>query len=326
MSMQKTIFFLTALLSAQAVLALVLNLSGDNYDAYQPNEKLLALAPEKVDKVTIEDGDNRVQLQRKDGRWGLPQLDGFVADQTAVQRLLDSISGLRKGWPVATTASATKRFQVSDEGFERKLTLATEQGKVETLYVGTSPGFRKVHLRPEGDDAVYTADFNTWEANAKPDDWIDRDALHLPSTDITDVQWQGIHLQRDGDTMKLADLKDQERSDREKVETLLTDLAGLRIASVLVGEQAARWQQATPSLEIKLGRKDAEPLDYQFRALKDGDGYLLRRSDQDWTYRVEGFALKPLLDARRESLVLASKPQGTETAAGAAQDADKPQG
>lgn len=45
-------------------------------------------------------------------RHPLPESDDFPADGTAVQRLLDKLTGLKKGWPVATSTGAAERSTI----------------------------------------------------------------------------------------------------------------------------------------------------------------------------------------------------------------------
>ncbi|MCB1876364.1 MAG: DUF4340 domain-containing protein [Chromatiales bacterium] len=324
--MKKGIYLLSGLLVAQVVLALVLNLGGDDYPAYQASENLLTVAPEQIDGVTLDDGNDKVTLIRKAGQWLIPQLADFPADPQAVTRLLDGLAGLRKGWPVATTESAEARFRVSPEDYERKLLFSVDGSPKAILYIGTSPGFRKVHARPVGDEAVYSVAFNTWDASAREDDWIDKAILQLPSTDVSAVDMPGIHLKRQADTMTVADLSGTEKSDRDKVEKLLGELTTLRVQSVLSDEQTEAMAQAKPSLELTLSRKEGGALTYRFYTLDEGKVYALKRSDHDWYFKLDDFAVKPLLGAKRESLVIASQPQGAETAAGKTDTGDKPQG
>ncbi|CAH6817265.1 hypothetical protein VCHA43P277_160122 [Vibrio chagasii] len=43
--------------------------------------------------------------------------------------------------------------------------------EVNELYVGTSPGFKKSHIRQE-DNNVYALKFSPYEASARESDWI----------------------------------------------------------------------------------------------------------------------------------------------------------
>ncbi len=121
--MKNGIFILSGLLAAQLVLATVLNLSGEDYGVFQVEEKLLSFKRQAVDGLRIEDGTDTVVLKKQVGKWLLPSIGDFPASQGDVERLLDKLAALEKGWPVARTSGAARRFAVDEEQFERKLTL-----------------------------------------------------------------------------------------------------------------------------------------------------------------------------------------------------------
>ncbi len=57
---------------------------------------------------------------------------------------------------------------------------------VGDLYLGTSPGFKKVHARRADSDDIYAITFANYEATARTDDWLDK-ALLKPTGDVTAV-------------------------------------------------------------------------------------------------------------------------------------------
>lgn len=302
--MKKLIFILGSLLVIQLVLAVAVNVSSDDYGAFQAQEKLLAFDRHAVDGLRIEDDKNSVVLNKRDGKWLLPESADFPANTVNVERLLDTLAGLEKGWPVATTTAAAHRFKVADDGFERKLNLLSNGKPIATLYVGTSPGFRKVHVRADKDDAVYAVAFNTWDANANTDDWIDKDILALVPGDIKQVESTGFSLHRDNDTLQLANLSDKEATDEKAADTLVEKLAQMRIQSVLGVDAKPEYQQDKPELEFKLTRKDGSVLSYRISEAVGGGYYVVKRSDLDNYFKVADYSVEPLKNvARREKLV-----------------------
>ena len=301
--MQKWIKLLSGLLLVQLLLALLVNLSGGEHGAYQAKEKLLSFDVQAVDGLQIESDGQQVSLKKQDERWLLPDDGNFPADQTSVKRLLDSLAGLRQGWPVATTGSALHRFKVADDEFNTRLTLLQDDKKLARLYVGTSPGFRKVHLRPEGAEAVFAASFNSWEASAKADDWIDKEVLKLDPDDVDKLELPDVTLQSKDDALQVAVLADQEKTNEEEVTDLLGKLTGLQIQSVLGTEVKPEYRLDSPDLEFKLVLKQGEPLDYRFAKPEGESYYVLKRSDLDYYFKIPQFSVKPLLEANRQKLV-----------------------
>jgi len=303
--MKKWISILAGLLLVQLVVALGVNLTGEEYGAFEAQEKLLAFDRQSVDGLRIEDGEQSLVLKRQDGKWLLPERGDFPADQESVEGLLDKLAALEKGWPVATTAGAARRFKVDEEAFKRKLVLLSGDDVRATLYVGTSPGFRKVHVRPSGEDAVYAVAFNTWDATAKADDWIDKTILKLDEGEVERIEMPGVTLQRKEGELQVADLGEQEETNREEVKSLLGRLTGLRIQSLLGSEAKPEYRQDKPALQIKVTRKGGEVLSYRFSKPKDKAYYVLKRSGLDRYFKVAEYRVDAIKKSTREKLVQA---------------------
>jgi hypothetical protein len=299
------IFILSGVLAAQLVLAAVLNLTGEDYGAFQAEEKLLSFEKQAVGGLRIEDGTDSVVLKKQDGKWLLSESGGFPASQRDVERLLDTLAALEKGWPVAKTRGAARRFAVDEDQFERKLTLFSDDDTQATLYVGSSPGFRKVYVRPGDGDEVFTADFNTWEADAKADDWIDKNVLTLNESNVERIEMPGIILQRADGTLQVVGLGEKEQTNGEERRALLGKLTGLRIRSLLGTEAKPEYRQDKPAFEVKLMREGGEVLRYRFSKPEDASYYVLKRSDLEYYFKVAEYLVDPVRDTTREKLVQA---------------------
>ncbi len=301
--MHKWIAVLSSLLAAQLVLAVAIHFADDEHGAFEPTEDLLSFDSAQIDGLRIEDGEANTLLTKRDGGWVLPELDDFPADQDAVQQLLDALAGLKQGWPVATSAGAAERFKVDPEAFQRKLTLLSDEQTMATLYVGTSPGFRKAHVRPDGDAAVYAASFNSWEAHTKTDDWIDKGILEIAASDIERIEMSGLSLERGDDGLQLVDLGEDEETQAEAARSLVERLSKLRVQSLLGSEDQATYEQADPTLEIRVRRKDGQNPVYRLFKPEDTSHYVLKRSDLEHYVTVAESAVKALKDTTREQLV-----------------------
>ena len=311
---------MSGLLAAQLALALALNLGGEEYGVFAAEENLLSFDRQSIDGLRIDDGMHSVVLIKHDGTWRLPDSGDFPASQQSVKRLLDKLAALQKGWPVARTRSAARRFKVDNEQFERKLALLSDADEKAILFVGTSPGFRKVYVRPGDEDEVFAVDFNTWEAEADADSWIDKDVLILDTSDVERVEMQGFVLQRVDGVLQVADLGDEEQTDDAASRALLGKLTGLRIQSLLGTENKPEYGQDEPALEFKIIRVGGESLSYRFSRSQDTPYYVLRRSDLDYYLQVAEYLVDPVIEITREQLVQAR----TDAEAGESQDLERP--
>jgi hypothetical protein len=308
--MKQWISILSGLLVAQLVLAVAVKVSDQDYGAFEAKEKLVAFAEQKVDRLLIEDGKTGVTLKSSAGRWVLPDEGDFPAAQKRVDELLDKLAGLEKGWPVATTSSASRRFKVAEDEYERKLTLFSGDEVVARLFIGTSPGFRKVHLRPDGEEAVFVAEFNTWEVDAQADGWVDKDLLKLDEADLEQIVIAGkLTLQNRQGELQLVGMKEKESTNVEEARKLVSKLSELRIQSLKAEEESAAYQQKDPDLEIEVTLKDGKQLSYRFFIIEDKSLYILKRSDMDRYFEVASYLVDPLKEVSREKLVVVDASQ-----------------
>jgi hypothetical protein len=186
------------------------------------------------------------------------------------------------------------------------------------LYLGTSPGFRKVHVRPADEDAVFAVTFDSWEASAKPDDWLDKEILKLDPATVERIELPDAVLQRQDERWLVTGLGEQEATDPEAAKALVDTLAALRIQSLLGSEDKAAYRQDAPALELKLRGEGDDDLTYRFSKPEGEAHYVLKRSDLDYYFKVPEFSVEPLLETNRQSLVLAEVKQPAEEASAAA--------
>ena len=308
--MKKWTFIPSGLLSRQLVVAVVLNLTGEDYGTFQAEERLLSFNRQAVDGLRIEDGTDSLVLEKQEGKWLLPESGDFPASQANVKRLLDKLAALEKGWPVAKTRSAARRFTVGEQQFERKLTLFADDDAQATLYVGSSPGFRKVYVRPGGENDIFAVDFNAWEADAKTDYWIDKDILKLDQSMVERIEMPGLILQRQDGELQVVDLDQTEQTNGEASRGLLGKLTGLSIQSLLGTEAEPKYRQDEPALEVRMTREGGEVLGYRFSKPQDASYYVLKRSDLDHYFKVAEYMVDPVRETTRENLV---QPRTEET-------------
>ncbi len=301
--MKKWIFVMSGVLAAQLVLAMILNLTGEDYGTFQAEEKLLSFNKQAVSGVQISDGTDSVELRKQDGKWLLPNSGNFAASQRKVEQLLDNLAALEKGWPVARTRGAAQRFAVDKEQFERKLTLLSDDDTEATLYVGSSLGFREVYVRPGDADEVFTVDFNTWEANAKTEDWIDTDILVLDQSSVQRLEMPGIIMQRQDGGLRVMNLDENEQTNVAESKALLGKIAALRIQSLLGTEEEPEYRQDEPLLEVRITTEGGGVLDYRFSKPEDATYYVLKRSDLDFFFQVAEHTVNPVRETTREKLV-----------------------
>ena len=161
----------------------------------------LSFDASSVDALAIADAESTVTLARADGDWklrdGSPNgsSNGLPADAGKIDGVLQKLSAAAAGWPVATTESAMKRFEVVEELHQRHVLIRAGEETLADIYLGTSPTFGKVHARHAAGGPVYAITFSNYEAGTKRSDWLKKSLLQ-PEAEVqsvtrksADAQW-----------------------------------------------------------------------------------------------------------------------------------------
>ena len=189
---------------------------------------------------------------------------------------MTKVADLTKGWPVATSSSAADRFKVGAEKFERRLTFFEDNQEVGTLFIGSSPSFRKVNARVSGEDEIYNIPFNSYEASAKPEDWVDKNFLKLASENIVRATMPAFTLEKKDGKFTVTGLQQDEETNEEEVETLIGKLAAPTFQSVLGTDNKPEYGQDSPVLEIAVELKGGEQIAYVYSKPESGDHFVLK--------------------------------------------------
>jgi hypothetical protein len=282
-----------------AVLALQLLLSAALFWPREDSGEQDALAPlltvaSRVDRVVISDAENTVLLSLGESGWRLPEYHGLPVDRARIERAATQLPDLRRGWPVANSAGAAERFEVAEDAFQRRVEYFQGESPLGTLYIGTSPGFRKVHVRVADNDAIFAVEYNSFDLPAQADQWLDKGLLQVDnvsavtgldySLQLEDGVWRGA-----GDTPP----------DADAVDDLINGLANLRVSSAADIATAAILEEMAPppTLTVVAGDKS-----YDYRLFEIEDDYYIQRSDIPVHFSLSAFDYDRLNDVNAEYL------------------------
>ena len=223
---------LLGLLAVQCVLAVGLFVHSNAGSSNAVNEPLLAFEPSQMDKIVIGDKHEEVVLSRYEKGWRLPEFHDLPVDDDKLSRALDNLSDLKSGWPVATTKSSHDRFEVSESNHQRHIQLYANGKAVAELYLGSSPGFRKVHARDPATSEVYSLAANTYDFPIQSDNWLDKRLLAVEAMDI--IKGDDFELVKEDEkwTLAGAPIADGYELDRTKIDVVGRTLKNLNIVQV----------------------------------------------------------------------------------------------
>ena len=285
---------LILMLAAQLLLSAALFWPREQAGESAARIALLDLAEGSVDAMEISDGDSTLRVARANGRWIFPDFHQLPVERAGMDRALIDLPMLARGWPVAGSEAAMERFEVAVDNFQRRVEFFAGGESVGVIYVGTSPGFRKVHVRPAGADAVYAVEFNSFELPTTADEWLDKTLLGL--ADVETIEGLDYTLSRAGDSWTSAS---GETPNPEVLEGLLNGLRNLRVSNVadIATAELLGDLDAPPTLVVSSG---AERLEY--RLYEIDDAYYIQRDDIPAFFSLGAFDYDRLNDVEAESL------------------------
>ncbi len=300
---------LVVLLGLQLLLALGLNLGTPGITAVSPRTALLDFPREQVVRMRIDSPDGGVTLKRVDEtHWVIADLDDFPAAPSKVEQLLDQLAALKRAPPIATSEEARRRFRLTDNGFERRLTLEGKDEPLATLLIGDSPGFRRVFARPAADPSVYDLNLALSDLSSRRDDWLDPGLLRLDHNQITRIAAGDWVLIREAETWRL-DGTDRV-VDQAAANTLATRLAGLGYRGVLGTADLPAYRQQEPALVLTIGLRDGNSRIYRISQAQDSTDFVLKDKARPYFFKLSSDDLDGLLNLSADRLTAA--PDATE--------------
>jgi hypothetical protein len=264
--MNRTQTILVGLLLLQLVLILIFRSpmagAGPQSESRALLPELEAFTASKIEFLGA-DGKTAVLTRNEDG-WVSEELDGFPADATKIDELLDKLGEIKVRRPVVASTRYHKAFKVTEDDYESRVRVwddAADEPRID-LIVGTSPNYRSVHVRRLGEDQVYEIrGLASYELRADAASWIDKMLVDVPENAVS-----GLILSNAQGSFELARneqagwvLRSPERLqdspiDAEKVESLLGTAASIRIADTAgpVEDEAAVAAEAVATLTLRL--------------------------------------------------------------------------
>lgn len=188
-------------------------------------------------RLEIHESDERsVVLARRGDNWVLEEADGYPADSSKVDDLLDSLGEIRVRRPVVSSDRYHGALKVEEDDHERRLRIWDDSGSDPEidLLVGTSPNYRLSHVRRGDEDRVYEArGISAYEMGSESGAWIDKKLVDVVADNVTSFTLTNGHgtlsLVRASGTWTLASAADTEL-DQSAVDSLVRSVSSLYLS------------------------------------------------------------------------------------------------
>lgn len=315
----KLLKFLAALLIVQLAAAIFLTVTNNRQGDFTAAEPVLAIPSESIRTIEIDDGENSVSLQKDNDQWQLGKDQTFPVQQSQINNVLTSLDELKTGLPIANSVNSRKQLQVADDDYQRRIAITGEDSETVTVFLGTSPGLRKAHLRRADSDDIYSATLPVSEVSASTDQWLDKTLLSLD--DISQITSEEVTFKREGSEAEvqwvLVDAQESEKLDVDKLTKAVSSLVGMRvngIASPAISESSNDADESTnpKTVEITVTSGSRE---YEYALTGNTETATISRGDIDGNFSISTSLFDELASlAQRSEWLLTDKDDEEDTA------------
>ena len=290
--MNKTLRNLTILLGLQVLLASALWMSNNTTSKGKEITALLTVDFSQMDKIIVTEDSKQATLQKVNDSWQLPNYGNLSISDEKVTTLLDKLKGLSGSWPVATTSSAAERFEVSEENAQKKIAFYDGDNLISTLFVGTSPGFRKVHTRVDDRDEIFAVEFAQYEAPAEDKDWFDKNVLRF-SNPIKTVTADGFSLsQPQQDQWTVSPVEPNQTAKNDAIKTWAARFSSLQVTKLVEDNTAEGISSSNPEKVINI-EGDQGKVEYRF--YKKDSSFYLKSSQHPKLFEIASYQAEPII-------------------------------
>ena len=297
--------WLGSLLVLQLLLAAGIFLSVGSSQSDRQQTPLLTFSKDNINKLIISNGSDSesdsVVMFKQDNHWSLPGLENLPVDRARLDSTFTKLQGLHTNWPVATTTGSHQRFEVSETLFQRRIQLYQDDTLISTLFLGTSPGFRKAHVRSSDDDEVYALALNTYDFPSNATGWLDKSLL--AAKDIEAITGADFSLKKADSTWALFDNNGDEfttRLNEDKAQQLSQALILLQVIGV--AEESPEPDPADVTTLTVSGLHDGH---YSF--FKKDDKYYVKQDRQPVIFTISQYDYDRIATIQLSDLILAEK-------------------
>lgn len=326
--MNRTNQLLLAALVVQAVAVVGVSMGREEVRISAPTVLLEGFDVSKIKEITvfgpmgIGDGEKtQVELKHDGTQWLVASAGDYPTEKDKVQKLLDSLKALKTRGPVVSKSSYYKKLEVADDKYQRKLVLKGGDKPVE-LILGSSPAYKKLHVRLAGTKDVAVVDgLSTFDVGARGADWVDKKYLDVDEKDLWAVKIQNKRgqtaLEKDpvSGTWTSLGLKPSEKVNKSVLDDLVRKARSMNLEEPVgaTANPAHGFAQPLATITLVTGTSTiagtpppkTEDVQVLVGALEAGgkNRYFVKASHKKHVVLVPKWAVEPLLEKAPADLV-----------------------
>lgn len=270
------------------------------------------ITKDAVTDLKIATPKQSMEIFRQKGKWLVDRKHNYPADTAKVENFIGKLLSLKSNRLVTTTAASEVRLKVADQVFNKKVTISAGKRHV-TLFFGTSPSTRTLHVRLAQESDVYLArGLSAWEIQANSTYWWRGDYIDLATDQIASLKVTNSQ----GSFTLIKHPKDKSWSLAGSDEILavpavnefVNKVTRLRVLKYLGRQDKKKYGLAKPAATLVYTEKDGSKISLAIGPKNtDENDYVLKADNSPFYVSAASYMIEPLLVQKANSFA-APKP------------------
>ncbi len=237
-------------------------------DAAREAQNVLNFTGDKITGITIQNGDDRIDIRRHDDKWRLETPIKDQADAAAVNNLLGDLENWQKDATISAKEMEADKSKIADFGLAQpklRLKLSGEKAPPEILFGKEAALEGKMYVRFANSKETFLVNQSVKKAiDKKPEDFRDRKLTDLIMAQVVRVVLKTpageMELQKTGDHWDIIKPL-HTRADDQKVGDLIAQVTTARIQQFVADDKGDLhpFGLAEPRGSITLFTQDDKP-------------------------------------------------------------------
>jgi hypothetical protein len=310
---------LGGLLLAQIALAGLTWTMASSAPAAAGKEKVFDFSPDDVTEISIESAPTKsapeashVDLVKKDDKWLLASAGDYPVDESKAKEVVDKLTDLAVGEPIATNAASHNALRVGDRDYDRKVTVKTASGE-ESVILGSGPR-STLHVRRAGaDDVRESHGTPVWNFHSEARSYVDTAYVKMDKSVLREITVTNAHgrlsFAKNGDEWELVELPAGTALNDSAVNSFVSAVSHLNLQDPVGKDVKPAYGLDHGATVVLAGEDDKNaPVSatYTIGAPAGKNAYYAKAADNDYVVTVAKYAADQILNKTAEDF--AKKP------------------
>jgi hypothetical protein len=213
-------------------------------EANRQAQNVLNFDRNKINSIVIQNGDEKIAMQRRDNKWHLETPIKDQADGSLIENLLSNLENWRKDATISAKEIEADKNKLNEYGLAKpklKLKLTGQEGLPEILFGKDAALEGKMYVRFENSKETFLAGQSVKnDIDKKPEDFRDRKLTNLITAQVSRVVLKTaageIDLQKKGDHWEIVKPL-HARGDDQKIADMIAQVTTARIQQFVADDR-----------------------------------------------------------------------------------------